>query len=95
VLVDPIQELAKSFGTPFAHLFYQHNGAQDVILGLVDYATFGHVLTRHVRGPGLSTGRVPNITDELHAIVRALRDAEVLACGAISRNCIICKHAVV
>jgi hypothetical protein len=93
-LIDPIQELAQSLGSPFASLFYQHDGGQDVMLGLVDSAMFGHVLTRYVKTPGASTGRGPNITDELHALVRALRDAEVLAFGAILRSCITAKHLV-
>lgn len=94
-LIDPVQELAKFLGTPFASFFYQHNGAQDVLLGLVDSAMFGHVLARQIRSPGAPTGRGPNITDELQALVRALRDAEVLAQGAISRACLVHKHPVV
>jgi len=93
-LLDPVQELATSLGTPFAALFYQHDGGPDLLLGLIDSANFGNVLTRPIRSAGISTGRPPRITDELHALVRALRDAEVLALHAISRSCLISKHKV-
>jgi hypothetical protein len=95
VLIDPVQELASSLGAPFAHSFYQHNGAQDILLGLIDATLFGYVLKRHVRGPGKPTSLVPKITEELLALVRALRDAEVLASSAVLRTCLIDKHSVV
>jgi hypothetical protein len=93
-LVDPVQELAASFGPPYAPLFYQHDGGPDLLLGLVDSANFGNVLTRPIRAPGVPIVRPPRITDELHALVRALRDAEVLALHAIPRTCLINKHQV-
>jgi hypothetical protein len=87
-LIDPIQEVAGALGTPFSAQFYQHDGGQDLILGLADSANFGHVLARPIRMQGIPTGQGPSITKDLHALVRALRDAEILANGAIPKNCV-------
>lgn len=90
-LVDPVKVISDTFGTLFAANFYQHDGAPDVLLGLVDRPNFGHVLTRPIRTPGGAIGRAPNISNDLHTVVRALRDAEVLACDLIPRACILHK----
>jgi hypothetical protein len=87
-LIDPVQELAAALGTLFASQSYQHDGGQDVILGLADSANFGHVLARPIRMQGNPTGQGPAITRDLHAFVRALRDAEILVKGAIPKNCV-------
>jgi len=94
-LYDPIQELAKSLTSPLATPpFYQHNGAPDVLLGLVDRVRFGFVLTRPVRNPGSPTGVGPHISDHLNALVRALRDAEVLAYASIPQSCVRMRHSI-
>ena len=94
VLFDPVQELSTFLGSPFNQQFYQHNGAQDVILGVVDSTKFAHVLSRFIRTPGIPPMRGPSISDELITLIRALRDAEVLALGVITRNCLIDRHDV-
>jgi len=88
VLYDPVQYLAASLPSPLVTPPYQHNGGPDVLLALVDRVAFGHILTRPVKNPGGTTGAAPSITEQLNALVRALRDAEVLAQGAIPQTCV-------
>jgi len=90
IIIDPVLDLVSILSSPFSSTFYQHNGAPDVLLGLVDRGLFGHVLTRPVKAPGssLSPGAGPNISDQLATLVRVLRDAEVLAYSSIPQNCV-------
>src|SRR5258708_35724135 len=65
-LLDPVVEIANSLGTAFASS-YHHDGAQDIILGLADYANYSQVLTRLVREAGIASGKGPHISGELQA----------------------------
>jgi hypothetical protein len=88
-LYDPVIELAKALPSPLAPPpFYQHNGAPDVLLGIVNRSLFGDFLLRAAKNPGIPTGAPPQISDQLIALVRALRDAEVLAYNSIPQNCV-------
>lgn len=93
-LIDPVKELALVLASPFDRLFYQHDGGQDVLLGLVDPLRFGHILSRPIRTPGPATPRGPTISDDLHTVIRALRDSEVFALTFIPHSCITHKHSI-
>ena len=90
-LLDPVKEVAQmlppstSSGPP-----YQHDGLPDFLLGIVDPGNMGHFLTQHTMQPPSSEGtpRSPNLTIELETLVRALRDAEILAHGNIPGTCV-------
>ena len=85
-LLDPVKEVAQmlpcpiSLGPP-----YQHDGLPDFLLGIVDPGRMGYFLTQYAKQPPSSEGtpRPPNLTIELETLVRALRDAEILAHGII------------
>ena len=90
-LLDPVQEVAQmlpsptSLGPP-----YQHDGLPDFLLGVVNPSRMGHFLEQHSMQPPSSEGtsRPPNLTIELETLVRALRDAEILARGIIPATCV-------
>ena len=69
---------------------YQHDGLPDFLLGIVDPGNMGHFLAQHAKQPPSSEGtpRSPNLTIELETLVRALRDAEILAHGIIPAICV-------
>jgi hypothetical protein len=57
----------------------------DFLIGIVDPRNMGHFLEQHSVQPPSSEGtpRPPNLAIELETLVRALRDAEILAHGNI------------
>ena len=85
-LLDPVKEVAQippaptSLGPP-----YQHDGLPDFLLGVVNPRKMGYFLAQHSLQPPSSEGtsRPPTLTIELETLVRALRDAEILARGII------------
>ena len=94
-LLDPIIEIAKTLNSPLAPPpFYQHNGAPDVLLAVVRESVLPNILRTPVRNPGVPAGNLPHISDNLRALVRALRDAEVLAYVAIPQNCVRQRYAI-
>ncbi len=90
-LLDPVKEVAQalphptSLGPP-----YQHDGIPEFLLGVANPRDMGQFLTQHVLQPPFSEGtpRPPNLTLELETLVRALRDAEILAQGIIPAICV-------
>ena len=90
-LLDPVKEVAQvlpsptSLGPP-----YQHDGLPDFLLGVVDPGRMGNFLIQYAMQPPASEGtpRSPNLTIELETLVRALRDAEILAHGDIPVTCV-------
>ncbi len=62
------------------------------MLGIVDPINMRESLTQHATQPPDSEGtlRTPNLTIALETLVRTLRDAEILAEGAIPAHCV--KH---
>ena len=90
-LLDPVKEVAyilpapTSSGPP-----YQHDGLPDFLLGIVDPGNMGHFLIQQAMQPPSSEGtpRSPNLTIELETLVRALRDAEILAHEIIPAPCV-------
>lgn len=87
-LVDPIREVAGQLGTPYEVRGYQHDGDMRFLVGVADPAgQMGH-LSQQVQfpPPGTGTPRTPLLHIEFESLVRALRDAEVLAFGAVAAS---------
>ena len=85
-LVDPVAEIARDLGPPDDPRSYHHDGDMKFLLGIVDSrGNEGH-LNQSVQfpPPGQGTPRQPLLHIELEAMVRALRDADVLAFGTIA-----------
>ena len=94
---DPLCEITGIVPTPLSVVPYQHNGGMDVIIGIVQPNTpHGRaILGRPVRLFGGTTGiSGPNISPELNAMVRALRDSEVLCLGVIPPALILGRYSV-
>jgi hypothetical protein len=90
-LLDPVKEVAQMLPPPTSSgPPYQHDGLPDFLLGIVDPGNMGHFLAQHAMQPPSSEGtpRSPNLTIELETLVRALRDAEILAHGIIPATCV-------
>lgn len=69
---------------------YQHEGAQDFLLGVVNPTQFGHLLTAYYLSASNSPATRPTSPSlHLETLVRALRDAEVLAYGIIPANYVL------
>ena len=91
-MLDPVKEVAKELPSPpTIGPAYQHDGSQEFLLGVVNPRNMGHFLGQHAPQPPLSEGtpRPPNLTLELETLVRALRDAEILAYGTIPATCVV------
>ena len=87
VLLDPVREVAKNAPGPLDPISYQHDGPQSFLLGVIDPRTMKRHLSADYVQPPPSTGtrRPPTLTAVLECLVRALRDAEILAVGNIPR----------
>jgi len=85
-LLDPVVEVAAALGSAYDPRSYQHDGDASFLLGITDPVGHRKELRQTVRfaPPGGGTGRSPLLHIELETLVRALRDAEVLAFGAIA-----------
>ena len=91
-LLDPVKEVAQTLPSPpTIGPTYQHDGAPEFLLGVVDPRNMSHFLVQHSPQPPSSEGtpRSPNLSLELETFVRALRDAEILAYGAIPAICVV------
>ena len=94
-LIDPVLEIAqKVLPLPIARFSYQHDGEPTFLLGVVDPMRMRRFLQTNIRQPPSSGGiqRSPNLTVELETIVRALRDAEILAAGDIPSASVLYRH---
>ena len=90
-LLDPVKEVAQALPSPpSSGPPYQHDGLPDFLLGVVNPGRMGHFLIQYAMQPPASEGtpRSPNLTIELETLVRALRDAEILAHGSIPVTCV-------
>ena len=88
-LIDPVKEVAQMLPPPTSSgPPYQHDGLPDFLLGIVDPEIWGmhNMPCNHLHSEG--TPRSPNLTIELETLVRALRDAEILAHGIIPATCV-------
>jgi hypothetical protein len=86
-LIDPVIEIAASLPAPSQNFSYQHDGGPDYLLGVTAPERYPAILTRPYRQapPGEGAPRPPLLTVELEAMVRSLRDAEILAVRQIPR----------
>ena len=90
-LLDPVKEVAKILpDLPGQGLPYQHDGLPTFLLGVVAPKNMQQFLAQHAPQPPSSEGspRPPNLSLELETLVRALRDAEILALGIIPATCV-------
>lgn len=95
-LLDPVKEVAKAAPEPLDSISYQHDGRPDFLLGVINHMEMGQFLTTPCLQPppGGGTPRRPNLTIQLETLVRALRDAEILAVGNIPAAYIRNRHNV-
>ncbi len=95
-LVDPVVAVAGSVPGPRNRSSYQHDGGQDFLLGVVDPKRFERVLQKAYRQPPPCGGtkRPPILSVELEAMVRSLRDAEILAVGYVPKYLVRERHEV-
>lgn len=94
-LYDPVSEIA-SLATNSRYSHY-HDGGPDLILGVAASSLHGAVLRQPtVRRPTLPRAlpKAPQISDELHGLVFAIRDAEVLIAAPIPAACILDRITV-
>jgi len=86
-LVDPVITIAAQLQSPYDWKSYHHDGEQSFLLGIVDPTGHKEEMAREALFPPgeLPTPRPPQLHAELEALVRALRDAEVLALGRIAK----------
>jgi len=92
-LWDPIKQLATHLPAPLAAA-YQHDGQPNFLLGVVDPLGMKPYLSApYVQPPPAGgTPRPPTLTIELETLVRALRDAEILAVGAVPAACVTFRY---
>ncbi len=94
---DPAQEIlaANPAVASTNSLPTHHDGGPDLLLAIAAPARFKAVL---LRPPLLAGGRTnafpPKITNELSAVIFALRDAEVFATTQVPASCIVFRHDV-
>lgn len=95
-LIDPVTVIASFNPAPYEHYSYHHDGGRDFLHGVVDPQRFARILNKPYRQPPPHGGtpRPPLLTIELEAMVRALRDAEILAVSYIPRSCVVERYAV-
>lgn len=89
--MDPVAEIAKIVNDPLAVGSYQHDGEMNFILGVANPSKMSAFRTKPtVHPPGNTTPPAPaRLSPELQAIVRALRDAEIVVHGGtIPPSCI-------
>ena len=94
-IVYPVFELASAANNPSNGLTYHHDGDMNFLLGVVDPGQMQPFLAAPSRQPG--GGAIPrpaNLEPCLEAMVRALRDAEVLVIGGIPARSVIQRHSV-
>ena|SRR5262249_25767506 len=94
LVVDPVNVIATQNQNPLASPSYHHDGNQSFLVGVVNPAAHPSA-SSVVFPPGLGgTRRSPTLTIELEAMVRALRDAEVLVVGNLPQTCVINRYDV-
>lgn len=94
-ILDPVQEIALVLNSPLTTPTYHHDGDQSFVLGVIDPDNNRHLLAAPIHTPlSGATSRPANLSEHLETLLRALRDAEILAVGNIPARCIVDRHAV-
>ena len=94
---DPVREVSAHYPNPVAPSFYHHDGDHEFLLGVVNPSHMQRFLRKpvvHPPGSG-ATPRPPTLSIELEAMVRCLRDAEVLVEGTVPPAWVLQRHDVV
>lgn len=96
LLLDPVREVSNNAPGPLAPISYQHDGPPDFLLGVINPRGMGHFLTApYVQPPPAhGTPRPPTLTLELESLIRALRDAEIVAVGNIPAGTVVNRYSV-
>lgn len=95
-VLDPLSEIAAAVPAPLSAISYQHDGLPAFLMGVLDPVSMSHHLTAQIKQPppGGAAPRAANLTPELETLVRALRDAEILAVGTIPTGCVVNRYSV-
>jgi hypothetical protein len=95
-VLDPLSEIAGAVPSPLSAISYQHDGLPSFLMGVLDPVSMNHHLTTPIQHPppGGAAPRAANLTPELETLVRALRDAELLAVGTIPAGCVVNRYSV-
>ena len=92
-IFDPIHEIAEYCPPPLSNASFQHDGDSGFLLDVLS----GDIRNSTRPAPPNNiapVSRPPSLTPELEALVRAVRDAEVLAMSTIPGNCVTEAWAV-
>lgn len=84
-IFNPIAEISR------ASLAHAHDGEQNLILGVASSEHGGILRAKVLHSGGLKT--LPNISAEMRALAKALRDAEVLV-NTVPAVCVVMRHDV-
>jgi len=88
-ILDPVKEVAMAAPEPLDLVCYQHDGLPDFLLGVMNPMEMGQFLKPLRPKPPPGGGApIPRLTIQLETLVRALRDAEILAVGNIPATCV-------
>ena len=96
-VLDPVKEIARTLPSPYDRLSYQHDGDPRFLLGVVDPIHMRHHLEAWRPQPP-DTGGTPrpaNLSPQLEALVRVLRDAEILVVGSVPAALVRNRHQVI
>lgn len=95
LIYDPVEFISRHVNDPLTIHSYHHDGAPDVLLGVVDpvrHAT--ELLAIPASPPGYNRRSPPRVTESLVAMVNALRDAEALILGPVASGWVRHRHVV-
>ncbi len=92
-VIDPVREVANNTLGPLAQFSYHHDGPKTFLLGVIDPKLYRRKTTIQAP-PATGTPRPPNLSLELEAMVRAVRDSELLAVGTIPGIAVVNRYPV-
>jgi hypothetical protein len=81
--MDPMVEIAKQINDPLGLTSYHHDGEMDFILGVANPSAMSHFRIKNAMRPPRDTTPAgpPHLSAAFQALVRALRDSEIIAHG--------------
>ncbi len=88
-LLDPVKDIASAYSLTGAH---DHNGDQNLLAEIAKGSRGATPFTAaHQLGGKMA---VPAVNPQLTALVFAIRDAEILVCGAVPKSAVVSRHPV-
>jgi hypothetical protein len=94
-VLDPIQEIAGVLNSPLTTPSYHHDGDRSFVLGVIDPSNNGGLLNTPIRTAlAGATSRPANLSEQLETLLRALRDAEILAVGNLPSVTVVNRYPV-